>query len=175
MDRTRLLVGGLVVALVASLVALVLVWRDADDAHERADAAAAMADAGVAAEKVAADAIVRMTTYNFRTVEDDFGWVDEVGTSKFRDNYAAVSRDTVAIVRSMRAKAKGVVVDSSATVADDDHVKVLLFVDQTIRAEGTPELKFEQTRVTMQMVDQDGKWLVDEVEVTNLLTPSAAQ
>jgi Mce-associated membrane protein len=163
------------VALVASLVGLVLVWRDRGDADDRATSAAALAEAGLAAEKVATEAITRMTTYSFRTVEDDFSWVDDVGTEKFRDNYAAVSKETVTYIRSLKAKAKGVVVDSAATVADPDHAKVLLFVDQTIRAEGTKGLDFEQTRVTMQMVREDGTWLVDEVEVTNLLTPSAAR
>jgi len=98
-----------------------------------------------------------------------------VGTSRFQENFAAVSESAVPYIKLEKAKAKGVVVDSSATVADPEHVKVLLFVDQTIRAEGTPQPGFEQTRVTMQMVHQDGKWLVDEVEVTNLLTPSAAR
>jgi Mce-associated membrane protein len=174
-NRTRLVVGGLVVALVASLVALVLVWRDRDDADDLARSATEMADAGVEAERVAAEVITRMTTYNFRTVEEDFSWVDDVGTAKFRDNYAAISKETAIYIQSLKAKAKGVVVDSSATVADPDHVKVLLFVDQTIRAEGTKQLDFEQTRVTMQMVREGETWLVDEVEVTNLLTPSAAR
>ena len=135
MDRARLLVGGLVVALVASLVALVLVWQDRDDAEERADSADALVDASVAAEKVAREAVTRMTTYSYRTIEEDFAWVDEVGTQKFQENFGGAVDDSVTYITSLKAQAVGTVIDSSATAADADHVKVLLFVDQKIRSE----------------------------------------
>jgi hypothetical protein len=52
----------------------VLVWRDRDEADDRADSAEALVEASVAAEKVARDAVTRMTTYSYRTVEEDFSW-----------------------------------------------------------------------------------------------------
>ena len=168
MDRTRLLVGGLVVALLASLVVLVLVWRDRDEAEDRAESAAALVDASVAAEKVARDAVTRMTTYSYRTVEEDFAWVDEVGTEKFQQNFAGASEDAVTFIKTLKAKAVGTVVDSSATAADADHVKVLLFVDQKIRSEQETRPGLDQPRVTMQMVREDGQWLVDEVQLNSL-------
>ena len=161
-------------ALIASLVALVLVWRDRDEAEDSAASSAALVDASVDAEKVARDAVTRMTTYSYRTVEDDFAWVDEVGTENFQKNFAGASEDAVTYIKSLKAKAVGTVVDSSATAADADHVKVLLFVDQKIRSEQETRPGLDQPRVTMQMVREDGKWLVDEVQLNNLVSSQGA-
>jgi Mce-associated membrane protein len=169
-DRTRLLVGGLALTMIASLVALVLVWRDRDDAEDRADSAEALVEASVAAEKVARDAVTRMTTYSYRTIEEDFSWVDEVGTEKFQENFAGASEQAVTYITSVKAKAVGTVIDASATAADADHVKVLLFVDQRIRSEQEAEPGLDQPRITMQMVREDGEWLVDEVQLNNLVS-----
>jgi len=174
MSRSRLLVGGLALALVAALVAVVLLWLDRDDADERAESTAGLVDASVAAEQVARDAVTRMTTYSFQTVDEDFTWVEDVGTEKFQENFAGASKEAVALVKTLKATAVGTVIDSAATAADDDHVKVLLFVDQEIRSQGEKGTKLDQPRVTMQMVRQDGQWLVDEVRVNNLVSAPGA-
>jgi Mce-associated membrane protein len=167
--RTRLLVGALLVALVASLVAVVLLWRDRDDADDRAASSSELVDAAIAAEKAARETVTRMTTYSFRSVEEDFGWVEDAATEKFRDNFAQGAEAAVTYVKAVRATAVGEVIDSAATAADADHVKVLLFVDQEIRSTEDKGYRLDQSRVAMQMVRQDGDWLVDEVEVVNVL------
>lgn len=174
MTRSRVLVGGLALALVASLVAVVLLWRDRDDAEGRADASSALVEAALEAEQAARDAVTRMTSYSFRTVEEDFDWVAEAGTERFQENFAEAAKAAIAYVKSLKATAVGTVMDSAATAADADHVKVLLFVDQEIRSQGETGSRLDQPRVTMQMVQQDGEWLVDEVQVNNLVsTPGA--
>ena len=172
MTRSRLLVGGLVLALVASLVAVVLLWRDRDDdaAEDRAAASTELVDAALAAEQAARDTVVQMTSYSFRTVDDDFDWVDAAGTKKFQENFADAAKAAIAYVKTLKATAVGTVMDSAATAADADHVKVLLFVDQEIRSKGESGSRLDQPRVTMQMVRQDGEWLVDEVQVNNLVS-----
>ncbi len=167
--RARLLVVVLVVALVASLVAVALLWRDRDDADDRASSSESLVDAEIAAEGAARDALERMTTYSFRTVEEDFGWVDDATTEKFQGNFAEAREAALTYVEAVRATAEGSVVDSAATAADADHVKVLLFADQEIRSTQEKGFRLDQSRVTMQMVRQDGDWLVDEVEVVNVL------
>jgi hypothetical protein len=168
--RDRVLVSGLVLALVAALVAAVLLWRDRDDADDRAESSTELVDASVAAEKAASEVVTRMTTYSYRTVEDDFSWVDDAGTETFQHSFADASEDAIALIKSLKATAVGTVVDSAATAADADHVKVLLFVDQKIRSQGGKGTKLDQPRVTMQMVRQGGMWLVDEVQVNNLVS-----
>jgi len=166
--------------LVAALVAVVLLWVDRDDASPGASAptssasgpldADALLGAGDDAEAAARDAVVRMTTYDWRTVDADFTWVDDAGTEAFKTYFAGASRDAKAVIASLRATATGTVVDSASTVIDPSHVKVLLFVDQEITARGQEGTKIDQPRVTMQMVLVDGAWLVDQVAVNDLLT-----
>ncbi len=170
MTRSQLFVGGLVLALVASLVAVVLLARDDEEAEDRAAASSELVDAALEAEQAARDTVVQMTTYSFRTVDDDFDWVDAAGTKKFQENFADAAKAAVAYVKTLKATAVGTVMDSAATAADADHVKVLLFVDQEIRSKGESGSRLDQPRVTMQMVRQDGEWLVDEVQVNNLVS-----
>lgn len=175
MNRPRLLVGGLAVALVASLVVVVLLWRDRDDADDRATRAETLLDASLDAEKAARAAVVRMTTYSFRTVDDDFSWIDDAGTDKFQDNFTDAAKPVIAYIKSVKASAEGTVVDSAATAADADHVKVLLFVDQEISTPDSDKADLDQPRITMQMVRQDGDWLVDEVDVVNVLDTAGSR
>lgn len=173
MTRSRLLIGVLALALVAAVVALVVVWRDRDQADDRADASAELVDASVAAEKVARETVTRMTTYDHRTAEEDFGWVDDAATDNFQENFDGA--DAISVVKSLKASAEGTVVDSAANAADVDHVKVLLFVDQKVRSEGERGYASEQSRVTVQMVREDGRWLVDEVQIDNVLNPQVSR
>lgn len=174
MTRARLLAGGLALALVAALVAVVLLWNDRDEANDRAEASAGLVNAEVAAEKAAREAVTRMTTYHFRTVDEDFAWVDDAGTEKFEENFTRAAEESVTLIKSLKARAAGTIVESSATAADAGHVKVLLFVDQEIRSQDERGVRLDQSRVTLQMVKQDGQWLVDEVELTNLLRDPSA-
>ncbi len=110
-----------------------------------------------------------MTTYDHRSVEEDFSWVDDAGTEQFQQTFTAASADAIELIKGFKSSARGTVIDSAATVVDDDHVKVLLFVDQELKAPGQPEPKLEESRVIMQMVLEDGRWLVDDVQLLNLL------
>ncbi len=171
----------LAVALVVAVVAVVVLWVGRDGESEPAaagdsqGAAATSADdadllaAGLDAQEAARAAVERMTTYSWRTVEDDFTWVDDAGTEQFRAYFAGAGRDAIAVIKSLKASATGTVVDSAPSVTDAEHVKVLLFVDQEITAAEQDGTKLDQPRVSMQMVLQDGAWLVDEVAVNDIL------
>lgn len=159
----RVLVVVLSLALFAALVALGLLWREYDAQRDRREAAEA-------AERAAREAVVEMTTYDHTTVDEDFAWVEEAGTEKFQDFFADASAPAIELIKQVRATAEGEVVESAAVVEDEEHVTVLLFVDQTIASADQDGAKVDQPRVTMQMVEQGGEWLVDEVQVNNLLT-----
>lgn len=61
-------------------------WLPSALAHARA-ANPAIASATAAAEA----AIVAMTTYDYRSVDEDFSWVDTSGTPGFRQDFAEAS------------------------------------------------------------------------------------
>ena len=172
-DRMQLVVVGLASLLVMSLVALlvvVLLWQTGGSKGE--DQAVRYAAAGKAADRAARRAVVEMTSYSYKTVDQDFRWVDDAGTHKFQKQYAEVSKPIKTLVVQLRATAKGTVVASAPIVKDADHVTVLVFVDQAISNPGTggadPQRGLDQPRVTMQMVRQGGRWLVDEVKISSL-------
>lgn len=127
--------------------------------------------AAQAAERAARDAVVEMTTYDHTSVDEDFAWVDDAGTAKFREQYAEASAPVKQAVIAAEARAKGVVVEAAPDYVDDTHVTVLLFVDQTItNARAGDQANFDQLRVKMKMELEGGRWLVDEVEVVNRST-----
>lgn len=159
--RWQVAVGVLAVALVAALVVLVLTMRSLS--HERD-----LSDAGKQAEAAALKAVVSMTTYDYRTIPRDFAWVNDAGTAKFRKQYAEVSAPIKKLVVAQKAHAVGSVVASAADVTDADHVTVLVFVDQTLTTPGVAQPGLDQPRVTMSMVRQGGRWLVDDVKLYNL-------
>lgn len=161
--RVRLVVGVLTLAFVASLVGVVLLWRDRQSDQ-------ALVDAGVEAEEAARAAVIEMTSYDHTTVEEDFSWVEDAGTTQFQEYFEGASTNAVALIKELRASATGTVVDSAADIEDPSHVQVLLFVDQEIKSQGQRGAKLDQPRVTMDMVLEDDRWLVDKVAVNNLLT-----
>lgn len=175
-DRLQLVVTGLATLLTLSLVALlvvVLLWRSDDEGSAPSDdRAAALLQAGKDADAAARKAVIRMTTYDYRTADDDFSWVDDAGTDRFRAQYAEVSKPIRTLVVRLKATATGTVVDSAPRVEDARHVTVLLFVDQEISnpgsGSGEPQRGLDQPRVSMSMVLQDGRWLVDEVQLGTL-------
>jgi len=156
----RVLVVGLAVALVAALVALGIVWQ-----HERsASEQAGLREAETAATEAASEIAVAMTSYDHRTVDEDFSWVEDDGTTDFQQKYAESTEPIRELVEKTRATAEGTVTEAAATADDAGHVTVLLFVDQALRRSGG-DPSMDSTRVVMHMVLQDGQWLVDDVEL----------
>ena len=155
----------LAVALAGALVAVGLLWRAEHEQRQDVAANSALIDAGAEARAAAERAAVAMSTYDYRTVEEDFAWVDTAATEEFKARFSEISLPSINLVKTLESSAKGEVVDSGVVVEDATHVKVVLFVDQRItgKAEGTSEP--DQSRVTMHMVEQGGVWLVDDVEL----------
>lgn len=158
--RMRTLAALLAVALIVTLAGLLLLWRHADGLAE----AEALATAEQEATRAATDVAVAMTTYDHRSLEEDFAWIEEDGTAEFEDTFLASTRPIRGLIRKTRATAEGRVTDAAGTADDPGRVTVLLFVDQVIERPGQ-EPTAESTRVVMHMVDQDGRWLVDDVEL----------
>jgi Mce-associated membrane protein len=151
-------VAVLAVALIGALVAAGLLWKAESDK-------AGLIDAGKDARTAAEHAAVQMTTYNWKTVDQDFGWVDSAGTDHFKETYSRVSKPAMEIVKTLKATAQGTVMGSGVDVQDATHVNVALFVDQSITGQGAGTSEPDRSRLLMHMVEQDGRWLVDGVEL----------
>lgn len=165
---TRLVVPALVLALLVALVALALVWREWDQASERSDDVAhaidVVADPADEAEAAAREAAVRMTTYDYQTLEKDFAWIDRIGTEEFREDFAALSKSVKKAVRVTRTQAQGEVMASAVRLDDETHATVVLFVDQLLVDRSSSRPKLDTIRLRIEMVNQADRWLVAEIE-----------
>lgn len=162
----------LTLALLAALGAsgyLWLRWETArDDARADHDLAVRLS-AERAAEQDALAAgrtlLVDMTSYGFRTVTEDFTWLERISDEQLRtrmeENVAALTR----IITDSRARAEGTVIDAAARVVDTEQVEVVAFVDQIIRDRGEDGYKLEEQRVSMTLVLRDGEWLMDRLDL----------
>ncbi len=160
-SRGKAGVLALVVLLVAAAVTAGLLWRQNSDLQDRQDVAAAETSATREASRIA----VSMTTYDYRTVEDDFAWIEKDGTSSFQDKFGESTKPIRQLITRTRATATGKVSDAAGNAEDADHVEVLLFVDQQLQRAGDEQPTVDSNRVVMQMVRQGGRWLVDDVEL----------
>lgn len=159
-DRThRLIIGVLALLCVAALVAALLLWREVRSLQDTADLDRAESQAARAAGRIAVD----MTSYDHATLDVDFDWVRRDGTDSFEATYSESTEPIRELIARTRANAEGRVSDSAATADDEDHVTVLLFVDQVLRRAGDKQGSVDSNRVVMSMVRQDGRWLVDDV------------
>jgi hypothetical protein len=118
-----------------------------------------------AAERV----VVNWLTYDYRTFRDDMTWITKSGTPKFRKEFSSEALEGLRkrISGERQLVSRGRVVNSAATATDADHVKVLVFTDQTltdkeIREDGTAPLH-ARSGVELTMVRVDGTWLVDDM------------
>ena len=126
-------------------------------------------DAERAATRSAERVVVNWLTYDYRTYRDDMSWIRKSGTPKFSKEFSAEALEGMRkrIIGPRQLVSRGRVVNSAATATDSDHVKVLLFTDQTltdkeIREDGTAPLH-ARSGVELTMVRVDGTWLVDDM------------
>ena len=151
----------LVALLVAALVATALLWNRNQDLARSQDLAVAENQATEQASRIA----VSMTSYDYRTVEEDFAWIEEDGTSAFQETFSESTKPIRQLITRTQATATGKVSDAAGTAEDEDHVEVLLFVDQVLERAGDEQSTVDSNRVVMQMVRQGDRWLVDDVEL----------
>ncbi len=149
------LVGLLTVLMVAGVAFLGLQLRsEAQTETAREEAVAASRDAARL-----------LFSYDHATLDEDFAMGLSVTTDGFRDEYA---RTTEQVVTDVARQYKAVVVADvveSAVVEDSPHeVTTLVFLNQATTSTQIQGRQVDQSRVRMRLVEQDGRWLVAEVQ-----------
>jgi len=122
-----------------------------------------------AASRAAGRVVVNWLTYDYRTYHSDMSWVSKSGTPRFNKEFSAAALEGMRkrIIGPRQLISRGRVVNSAATAKDSDHVKVLLFTDQSltdkqIRKDGSAPLH-ARSGVELSMVRGGGAWLVDDM------------
>ncbi|MEJ7633826.1 hypothetical protein [Aeromicrobium sp.] len=158
--RDRAVLSVLVVLLVALAVMVALLVRGGD-AADSTDQAAAEA----AALKAARTSAVSMTSYDYRRLDTDFAWADDAATESFARQYRDANKPLRGVITKLKATARGSVVASAATAKGPRKVQVVMFIDQRVTNRADGDKRSDKSRVVMSMVERDGRWLVDDVDL----------
>jgi len=147
----------LALAIAALVVAGTVVLRapaPGDDARLRA-----------AALDAARAAAVSLTSYDHRSLDEDFARVSEQATGMFKQEYAQTTTQLRSSLEQSQAVATSTVPAAGLEQLETDPVRavVVLAVDQTIAADGTPR-RTEFNRIRMTLVRPGESWLIAEVE-----------
>ncbi|NMH98269.1 hypothetical protein [Pseudonocardia acidicola] len=146
---------GIVVAVVAVAVGVL-----GYEAHQYSATAQARDEASAKAE----DAVVKVLSYNFRTIDQQVSDTAPLLTGKFKDDYASLVRDVVTQpAKDQQVAIHTAVVQDSVVSSSPDQVVLLMFVNQQADsgAKANPVLTGSRLRVTMDHVD--GSWLISEL------------
>jgi Mce-associated membrane protein len=151
-------VVGIVTAL--AVVAVVLLWSQPSEGSIES----ASTDAKVAAQT----AIEPILSYDYRTLDQDQDDAHRYLTSSYQAQYDKAFND---LIRPNAAETKTVVtvkvVDAAVVRTQGDHmVQVLLFVNRPTTNKARTVTYKDQVTVTM--VKEDGRWLVDRLSTTPL-------
>jgi Mce-associated membrane protein len=108
---------------------------------------------------------VVVTSYDYRTLDQDFTNVLNGATGEFKDQYGAASKTLRNLVTTAQASAKGTVLNAGVESATTDRVVVLLFMNQAITNASTSDSRMDRSRLLMTLTKNDGQWLASKVEL----------
>jgi len=148
--------GGVLLVLTL-LLAVFLGWRYQQQR--------ALADAGEDAEKAGVAAATNMLTYDYKTLDEDFAWVQDDGTKTFQQSFAAAADDARELAEATKAHSEARVRGFGVHLKDADHATVLVAIDSTLTEPDKAAAEDQRWRVELTMVKQDGRWLVDKLEL----------
>jgi Mce-associated membrane protein len=106
----------------------------------------------------------QLLSYDHAHLDRDFAQAQRLLTDDFRKEYT----DATEVVRDKaiedRAVIKASVVATSVVSAEPDEVKTLLFVNQTTTTGDGRSPSIDLNRVVLTLVEQDGRWLVSDLD-----------
>lgn len=156
---SRLLVACVAVVALVALVGAGWTVREA----QRADAAD---EARRVAPAVAAEAAQAVLSYDYETLAEDRDAGVRYFTGAYREEYIE-TMDTVIAEAAPQTQAvvTAEVLDTAVVSAEPGRAEVLLYVNQTTTSTaqgGEPQVALNRVRFTM--VEEDGTWLVEDIE-----------
>ncbi len=169
--RWKLLSALFAVALIACLVAAFVLWRDRSDLQDEVEAVEQQQDDAEAAEVAAREFVTQLTTYSSTTIDAMCEQIDEAATADFLEGGSGVcSPAAVKLVKEgPGTNAEGGVLNAAAKPVEGGRFEVLLFTDQEVTGQSKTDCFLEETRLVVTMVEQDSRWLVDNLEIMNYL------
>ena len=116
------------------------------------------------ATAAARDAARLLFSYNHETLEQDFEKGLSVTTGEFRDQYRRTTVDVVTpVAEQYDAVVVAEVIEAAIVQASADRATALVFLNQGTTSTRVQGQQVDQSRVRMQLVRKDGRWLVEGV------------
>jgi Mce-associated membrane protein len=130
-------------------------------AHQQSSTDTAAQDARTTAEQ----SVVKLLSYDYRTVGKEVAQRQDLTTGQFHDAYGSLISDVVAPTSAQQQTVTQATVANSSPTAEVSatRVSVLLFLNQTTTVAGKPDPTFSGSRVRVGMNLVDGRWLVADV------------
>ncbi len=151
-----------VVGLVAAAVLAVTIWlwTSTDRAGDQAvlDTEANAAAALTAAES----AVVPVLSYDYRTFDEDVVDAESYMTTDHSVEHSELMNDLRPDVTSQKLVVEAEFKGSGIVRVTDDRADILILVNQVVRKAGSESFVLP-VWATLQMVEEDGTWLVDKV------------
>jgi Mce-associated membrane protein len=148
------MLGGLLLAVTALAV---LLWYQ-QGYYERTTQARG------AALAAANESVVKVMSYNFRTIDRQVAQTRDLLGGEFRQQYAELMNGTLVRAAKTERLAIQTAVDHSSVVSSSpDHVVLLMFIDQQSEADLTPEPAMTSSRLRVAMDQDGGRWVVSEI------------
>jgi hypothetical protein len=112
---------------------------------------------------------VDLSSYNYKNLlgpGSPWAEAEAHATPKFKKAFSSTSADLSKLLDQYSATATGQVVDAGISSISGSRAVVLLFIDQTVtNSAQRPNTAIQPLRVRLTMVLQNGKWLIDNLEV----------
>lgn len=172
----RLIIVVAVGALIATLVAVVWLVQGKNSAQDDLDETEeelAAYTAGPEAQDAAEEILGVMTSYDYRKTGDLAArWTRYIGNEDLKEQYEdELIPDLVKAVKATKTVAVGEVETSAYNLVDEDHVRVLAFVRQSIKTERDPKGVLDEEWFSLEMVRVGDEWLVEEVRPYDVPPP----
>ena len=156
------------VVAVALAVAIVSLAVAAAALLSRGESAADVDAVRDGALEAARERTTALTSYDYRTLEQDMARVLETATGEFEDDYRSTTAQLAGTFRQTQAVAKATVVGAGLEELEtptDGPVRavVVVAVDQVITTKGAAP-RTERNRLRMELVRPESTWLVSSVD-----------
>jgi Mce-associated membrane protein len=157
--------GGLVAAIavtglgVAMLIAALL-WTTV-----KLHNADAVTDARATALAAAKTFSIELATYDYHTLDRDFGAVIDHSTGTFKSDFTKASKDLQPLITKYQATSTGRVAAAGVQDASADNAVVVLFVDQTVKNSTATTPRVDRNRLRVTLVHSGNGWLASKVEI----------
>jgi len=124
-----------------------------------------LVEASTDAERAGRAAATSMLSYDYTTLDEDFAWVGEDGTKTFAQAFAGTVDDVKGLALATSAHSEVRIRDSGVHLMDESHATVLVAADQKITEPAKAAQELQRWRIRFTLVKQDGRWLVDRLDL----------